>query len=658
VKEGYDTTASQIACHETSVTKGFQEPDRQGCLPCGSCVNCTAGNIRDGYVRLNISWVEEFDKLGLGGQSSAPGLASDTIVHVFRCKKHRGRGCFGLNSLADPHLNSCGHDDTEMEERDDGVAVSIRVGFFCETCASGYKMTQDYQCEKCGELRWGIIIFVVLALVVMTVWLNRHRLIQAATVDEVRVNVIVAVARSVWQPVRILIIYTQIISQLAPVLDVEYPEMWTKLSEWLSSVVDITGAFVDLDCWGDFFSSFRWTWWFHVVFVPLGMVSFAALVYILERAQHAKLAGKSEVAGSHFYRNIFISIFLFYPMVCSNAFKALTCRDILRGLDDKSVMSVLVADDTILCEYPDFKPYNTASIVFIALVGVGFPIAISALLFVEKKLQPEVSEALILRVAGEFECTAATAEMIVNDAHGRSAFSFLVAGYRPRYYMWESVEMLRKLMGILIPSLMAPGTIQQLLVMLLVSFVSLVAQVRFWPYRTEWDNTFRAATESHVIVAIYVAIVINADQDSETWDEDAKLYDLLLIGSFIVLVLGAMVVCMAAKMTSVALALSQDEDAVQDEHGARLLQAHKRQHLGLASPDDMHMLAEFIDELDYDSIYTRAGKKVWRNKQIVSHLTKEQMSDMFDEIKQRLPKSEDIGIHFTGMVRNSDRFHH
>ena len=70
------------------------------------------------------------------------------------------------------------------------------------------------------------------------------------------------------------------------------------------------------------------------------------------------------------------------------------------------------------------------------------------------------------------------------------------------------------------------------------------------------------------------------------------------------------------------------------------------------------MLAEFIDELDYDSIYTRAGKKVWRNKQIVSNLTKEQMSDLFDEIKQRLPKSEDIGIHFTGMVRNSDRFHH
>ena len=78
----------------------------------------------------------------------------------------------------------------------------------------------------------------------------------------------------------------------------------------------------------------------------------------------------------------------------------------------------------------------------IILIALGVPIGACLLLFREKQRQPVVEESLKHRVAEVFNIPPDEAEYAINDVRMGSSYGFLVDAFKPRYFMWESVDML------------------------------------------------------------------------------------------------------------------------------------------------------------------------------------------------------------------------
>eukprot|EP01043_Picozoa_sp_COSAG02_P042922 COSAG02_NODE_3692_length_6376_cov_17.973395_5_plen_917_part_00 len=86
----------------------------------------------------------------------------------------------------------------------------------------------------------------------------------------------------------------------------------------------------------------------------------------------------------------------------------------------------------------------------------------------------------------------------------------------------------------------------------------------------------------------------------------------------------------------------------QHDHTADIKTAYARFRLGLATGSDHKDLADFIDQLDSNT-HIRAGKRLWRHKQLVAHLNAEQLAAALAEIEEQLPKSHALGYHFTDL---------
>eukprot|EP01043_Picozoa_sp_COSAG02_P051076 COSAG02_NODE_5331_length_4431_cov_4.370729_3_plen_598_part_00 len=107
----------------------------------------------------------------------------------------------------------------------------------------------------------------------------------------------------------------------------------------------------------------------------------------------------------------------------------------------------------------------------------------------------------------------------------------------------------------------------------------------------------------------------------------------------------AFFVAIAAKLKKVkyALAIPSSEDVA-----ASMAFTFQRFCLGLASATDTADLRDFIEGLGVDE-HSRAGLRLWKDKELVSHLSARQMGDLLAALEQDLPTSQQLGFHFTDL---------
>ena len=110
-------------------------------------------------------------------------------------------------------------------------------------------------------------------------------------------------------------------------------------------------------------------------------------------------------------------------------------------------MSVLVADDRVLCYEDTHMILVWLSGLVIVVISCGVPIGSAIILYRERQrqLQTPIPKTLKLRVAGAFGLSVDTAEDACYDIKLGSKYGVLTAAYKPRYFVWESMDMLRKL---------------------------------------------------------------------------------------------------------------------------------------------------------------------------------------------------------------------
>ena len=221
--------------------------------------------------------------------------------------------------------------------------------------------------------------------------------------------------------------------------------------------------------------TFHYKWRLQVVIIPLIMLSVPCTLYVMERRANP-IAALANLTS-----NAFFVVFFCYPRICTNCFAVFICQVV--QLDP--TVSVLAADDRVLCQDSDHAIYQYASILFIGAVSVGVPLGVAILLFREYRRLPAVSQSLKVRVSDAFGISIEEAGPAVHDITMGSAYGFLVDAFKPQFYLSESVDMLRKLCLVGLVVLFDRGSVVQLLTTLCISIAFMFWHVKAWPYKID-----------------------------------------------------------------------------------------------------------------------------------------------------------------------------
>jgi hypothetical protein len=198
----------------------------------------------------------------------------------------------------------------------------------------------------------------------------------------------------------------------------------------------------------------------------------------------------------------------------------------------------------------------------------------------------------------------------------------------------------RKLLLVGLILLFDRGSVLQLSSGLFVAVAFAIAQAAFQPFKLPPDNMLRVSTELHTVITILVSFTIKADAAalSDGSSSRRSLYDIVMVGTFIALVVLPFMAVISMKVMKVRRLMNQalEDSAAQEATTGSVHMAMQRFQLGLQSAADRELVTAYLDK-------PSAGTQLWRDKVIASHLTPEEMRDTLAELESQLPKSHSLG---------------
>jgi hypothetical protein len=203
--------------------------------------------------------------------------------------------------------------------------------------------------------------------------------------------------------------------------------------------------------------------------------SLAMVMESFERRRH--------VQGT--YALVGIMIFLMYPGICQLSFAALRCR----SLPGDSF--VLEADYAIDCNSDTYASFYLFALAETILIPIGVPVGAFLLMHKHK--------------------TAILAE----DEDVLHQFDGLIGDFKPTYYYWEVIELLRKLLLAGFIMFFAPGTAVQIIAGLFTTFMFFAAHSRAWPYKKDLHNKVKSISELLVFLVLLVVLLEKPKLKSE-----------------------------------------------------------------------------------------------------------------------------------------------
>jgi hypothetical protein len=168
---------------------------------------------------------------------------------------------------------------------------------------------------------------------------------------------------------KIIITYMQVVGQVARVFHVPFTGTFKEVSNQFGALITFWDIFISADCIGMHGFTFKW-----LLRVP-GLI-FVLSVFIggWYGSKHCSDRGSSAEDRKQWKTDAktyaFEGMFLVYPTMCNIAFSAFDCRP----LDESGEQTVLVEDDTLLCEGAEVFWLQFASYIVIAVIGIGLPL--------------------------------------------------------------------------------------------------------------------------------------------------------------------------------------------------------------------------------------------------------------------------------------------
>lgn len=258
-----------------------------------------------------------------------------------------------------------------------------------------------------------------------------------------------------------------------------------------------------------------------------------------------------------------------------------------------------MVDDRVI-KGEGWEPYlATASVFVMIFFNFGVPVYFGTYLL-RKTTDYDRSRTekdLATRIGALYDISSEVAAYVIREIHIGKEYSFLMDAYRPRYYYWEAMDLLRKLALVGVVAIAGRGSAFQVVIGATFSFVFFSMHVSSKPYKIEHDNHFRTATEIHTFFVMLTAFLLRLDDHQGLESEFASLddYDWALVISCVILVPVAFIWTIVAKLKFVKRVQNETWSGSKSDHVVK--QQIDRFILGLADEEDIKSMEKAFDRL-------------------------------------------------------------
>eukprot|EP01043_Picozoa_sp_COSAG02_P028716 COSAG02_NODE_1754_length_11053_cov_1.832390_2_plen_275_part_00 len=107
-------------------------------------------------------------------------------------------------------------------------------GYLCQTCAKGYGMVVSQRCEPCAEAGFTTRSLIILLAIIASI-----TLVVGMGIKHWHKFPFKLAVRCAFQPIRIVITYAQVTSQLGDVLSYQYPAAFAEIVDAVRPIMDV-----------------------------------------------------------------------------------------------------------------------------------------------------------------------------------------------------------------------------------------------------------------------------------------------------------------------------------------------------------------------------------------------------------------------------------
>jgi len=268
---------------------------------------------------------------------------------------------------------------------------------------------------------------------------------------------------------KIMIGQMQVMTAFTANLEVEWPVKMVDFTN-IFSVINFDVVTVAVPCmtWITFYDQMTMT-----IFMPI-IMSIAIIIGCYAGKQCNLVDDPKSQATALILKLIFIC----FPGCSAAPLKLFVCREIFGKM-------YITADYRLECVGDDYVYYTN-----IALFGIiVYPIGCPLLYFILLKRN---------------------AHKLWNSEKCMNRLGFIYERYEPAYWWWEIIEMVRKFMLTGVVLFLAPGSIAQLAMALLIGAYFMAAHVKYQPFEEESEDNLQSISLISTVLVLVLGIMIKA----------------------------------------------------------------------------------------------------------------------------------------------------
>jgi hypothetical protein len=322
---------------------------------------------------------------------------------------------------------------------------------------------------------------------------------------------------------KIVLSYFQVVGALSFNFDIEFPPFFTMVMTYISSIVNLD--FLNMLPVGCVMSSFN----YHHTLLIYTLVPFLIGFNMIVAYRILRKKGKIAASNTIFSWFLFM-MFLILPSVSTKILNTFACRPF-----DGSYGSFLKVDYSIDCASDEHIFYEAYAKVCILLYPLGIPTFYVLLLRRARKILNPGQKHMEKRYGVEDGLKRAIEERerLEEERLEIRSLAFLYDSYEPKYYWFEVVETVRKLMlsGGLV--LLGPGTMEQIIVSLMICLASIRIFSGCEPYIEYKVDVFMEMSQWQIFFVMFAALLIRVDEmiGDDTNLKKKKIFDVILLGT-------------------------------------------------------------------------------------------------------------------------------
>ena len=309
---------------------------------------------------------------------------------------------------------------------------------------------------------------------------------------------------------KIIVGYFQLLSAAEASYAIPWPDALFQFFMLLLPInfdlVSVTG----LDC----ISQYDWYSSFHVMAgAPLGVVLFVGIVHAIGRVYLQRTLGKHfTTAVRHQYADkavqfILWCILLAYPPVSKKTLEFFQCSEEIVGV------SYMQVDYRLQCYDERWMSYLPVVIGCVLSYPLGIPLYLGVKLWLNRN------------------------EIVSDDEITKfeSRYSFFYSSYKDEAFMWDVIELVRKLLLTAVIILVKPGSDSQTIVGLLITLFFLFILLWWHPYKSKVDEYVAVASQLALTITMLFGTLLKTQiLHKEEWNIHALGISLLIMNGAVV----------------------------------------------------------------------------------------------------------------------------